>query len=642
MGCCGDAKVVGIAKIATKRQRCCTDILFLLAFWAAFGFLILIMVLAGKAGGDYKKQLTGVEINGQDFCGLGTYSDKPYTVWPNPLVSGITICASDCSVTTACTNTKMVYFYPSKPLMGKFCIPDVKFIADLVASSGKSSALDDINAVVQRAIGDLMATLPILGGSSGFAIVISYFFMFLLTGCAGCIVYLAIALLLAAGGALGYLLYYYGTNGASTASMTASETQACLYAAYVVWAIFGIIFLILFFLRNRIKIAVEVIKESADAVGDMKFLVFFPILPLIAVVAYLVLWVYMALTVASVRTLSTTAGVLPSNFLGSAAGYDPVTSAVCVSIGTHPWQSSPPQVYPLTQDIQWRNYGGYQFFHMLWLTQFFYYFGYLTFAGATANWYFTARVDGKKKRGSGDNELSNFPVTAAFYRTFLCHQGTVAVCSLIIAIVQFLRAIVLYMEKVASGKPPNKLQKAIFCIISCCLKCVQCCLDKLNKNGLIWTAIYGDGFFVASCSAFMLIWKNLARVAAINVVSSLIVFVIKITVALLSTAVCVGIMMAPYYKNQISSPVFPAVVCFFVSYVTAAIFMTVFSAVIDSVFLCFLVDSDQNPAGKMFASVSLQKLVGKYEKESKEKADVIKSRVVNRPGTKISPAEPTR
>lgn len=658
MGCCGEGKKVGVTKIASIRERLCSDVIFFAAFYASFGFLILIYVLAVQNGGDYNKIVSGVDPSG-NYCGIGNKANQPYAVLPNPFVPNFVICTSDCSTTNQCYNVldalpitggrNMVFKYPSKPFMGKICLPDVNWMLDIVKSSGKSSALDSFTAVVQRSVADLMSTLPILGGSAGIALIMSYIMMFLISYLAGCIIYCTIALLLGGGSGLGVLLYIYGTKGLTDSTMTIEQAQGAQYTAYVIWAIVGIIALILFFLRKRIQIAVEVVKESADAIADMKFIVFFPFVPLILCVGYLVLWVFMALSVASVTTKSGTPGSLPDGLLESASGYNLLSYTGCSSLPSAGAGTSHPlyttyngNVYTMTQNIQWRNYGLYQFFHMLWVTQFFYYFMYLVFAGATANWYFTARVDNKKKRGSGEGELSHFPVSAAAVRTFICHQGTVAVCALIIAIVQFIRALILYIEKTTAGKPPNKVQKAVFCLISCCLKCIQCCLDKLNKNGLIWTAIFGDGFFVASCSAFMLVWKNLARVAAINVVSGIILAVSKFCVAFMSTAICIGIMFHPYYKNQISSPIFPAVVCFFVSYVTATLFMGVFASVIDAIFLCFLVDSDQNAAGKMFANDSLQKIVGKYESASKEKAKEMKQSSSRRQGAgaQVEPEEP--
>jgi hypothetical protein len=47
------------------------------------------------------------------------------------------------------------------------------------------------------------------------------------------------------------------------------------------------------------------------------------------------------------------------------------------------------------------------------------------------------------------------------------------------------------------------------------------------------------------------------------------------------------------------------------SYGIASIFMAVFAAIIDTIFICFLVDCEHNKDTTMLASKSLQELVGK-------------------------------
>ena len=65
------------------------------------------------------------------------------------------------------------------------------------------------------------------------------------------------------------------------------------------------------------------------------------------------------------------------------------------------------------------------------------------------------------------------------------HLGTVLFGAFIIAAVQFMRAVVKYIEQQTKSKA-NQVQKAIFCAIQCCLKLLECCLDKLSKNAFIW------------------------------------------------------------------------------------------------------------------------------------------------------------
>jgi len=181
------------------------------------------------------------------------------------------------------------------------------------------------------------------------------------------------------------------------------------------------------------------------------------------------------------------------------------------------------------------------------------------------------------------------------------------------------------LERQTQGKPPNPLQKALFCLLKCFLRCLECCLDKINKNALSWTAVYGDGFCIAACSAFALVWRNLFRVAALNAVSSIIFWMGKMAVGL-CTAALVGayLMFVEPYASNVTSPLAPCMLVFFIGYILSQLFFVVFAATVDTLFICFLIDSEVNKAGEMMAPVALQKLVGKYEKRSTKEAVEIK------------------
>jgi hypothetical protein len=179
----------------------------------------------------------------------------------------------------------------------------------------------------------------------------------------------------------------------------------------------------------------------------------------------------------------------------------------------------------------------------------------------------------------------------------------------------------MYIEHHTKDKNDNELQKIIFTAIHCCLKCVECCLDKINKNSYIWVAIWGDSFLIGACSSFALIWRNLARVAALSMVSHFLFVLGKVMVALLVIAVVhYQIENVEPYVSEVYSPVLPLIVAFLIAYVIASLFMLVFASTVDTIFICFLVDEENNGEGEMLAPESLQKLVGKYHSHSKKHA----------------------
>jgi len=148
-------------------------------------------------------------------------------------------------------------------------------------------------------------------------------------------------------------------------------------------------------------------------------------------------------------------------------------------------------------------------------------------------------------------------------------------------------------------------------------------MDKVNHNAFVWTAIYGDSFIPAACSSFALVWSNLARLAAVNMVGDFLLFLGKILVALLTTGI-MAIAIQQEYADSVSSLVMPAVLIFIISYLVASLFMVIFDTTIDTIFLCFLIDEKFNKNGQMLAPPSLVALVESYSTESAEKANNLK------------------
>jgi len=642
--CCKDEKKKSLPSIV--RDRGCTDILFLALFLVSWAGLVIIMQMAIQAGANPEKVLRGTDMYG-NVCGVSNATiDQKFAAWPLPSEYSMVICVSDCNYTNQCDSDRMAWKYPSIPYMDAYCLPELNSTMELAVDiSGEGATWDSAKEVFARAVADLQTTQLYMLISPVAAIVVAFIFMIFLKCFAGILTLICLMLIESCLLGLGAMLYLYPVNGIAEGTITEEEGLYITYISYGVLGLAAIFIVVCLFLRKQILIAIAVVKEAAQAIGDMKLIIFFPLLPALCVIAYAALWVVGGLFVASV-TEATEGAPISDEIKVYGFGFHECPQLLADYIVEQLKTGEPidalaiPNAHTLAtnstvyerQEV-WQYYGAYYFFHLLWMIQFFYYFGYLTFAGATADWYFTPRdTNGHKCRGSGEGQLTNWPICAAVGRCLRYHLGTICVTALIIAIVQFIRYTIMYIEQQTKGEPPNKMQKALFAAIQCYLKCLECCLDKINKNALIWTAIWGDGFLTAACAAFQLLWRNLGRVAAINIVSSVLLVLAKLAVATLNACAFTGIFIYyPAVADLISSPIAPVCVIWIVSYGVAACFMAVFQAIIDTVFLCFLVDSEANDAGKMMASDSLQKLVGKYESESKEMAEGIKKRNAKRP-----------
>jgi len=459
-------------------------------------------------------------------------------------------------------------------------------------------------------MGDVETAMPIIGASFAIAFAISFLYIWLMKCCVGVLVWTTVGGILCGGAALGFFLY----DTKDAAHLTDDEQKIREYGAYAIFALTAIFFLIIIFARNRIRIAIQVIKSAGRSIGDMPMMVLFPLGPLIMVIGFFFAWVYAAIYIFSAGTAKF--NDTPSAFVGQA--FQAENNAFSTNT-TY-------EVIDYDDTIQ--NAFAPHFFLLLWVVQIGVYFTFTVIAGAVANWYFTKRDEnGNKLRGSGDDELSNRAVLDSCCRTTRYHLGTILYAALIIAIIQFIRACVRYIERTlnAKGKEPNKLQKLLFRVVDCLLWCLECCLDKISRNALIWVSIYGDAFCPSVCGSFKLIWTNLMRVAVITFFSTIVTMLGKILVPLVTTGLCAAILFfVDPYKTELGSPILPLIVIFIVSSAVSMMFLTVYDTAIDTVFMCFLIDEKQNKNnGEMLADEGLRNIVQRYEAESKKLAQSI-------------------
>jgi len=248
----------------------------------------------------------------------------------------------------------------------------------------------------------------------------------------------------------------------------------------------------------------------------------------------------------------------------------------------------------------------YHFFGLLWTTQFIIAIGQTTIAGAISSWYW---VHDKK-------DVPMFPVFFAFRRTLRYHLGSLAFGSLIIAIVQFIRVILTYLQKRLSGKD-NRLLKFFFNILQCCFKCLERFLKFITKRAYIMIAVKGDSFCASAERSFQLFFTNILRVGTTTAISSFLFFLMKLFICLLSTLIGV-VLMERDDKNDISMWVVPACLIFILTYGVGSIFTAVYDMAVDTILLSFCEDSDRNDgaAKPYFMPQSLKQFVDSPSEQS--------------------------
>merc|ERR1719397_1167803 len=219
----------------------------------------------------------------------------------------------------------------------------------------------------------------------------------------------------------------------------------------------------------------------------------------------------------------------------------------------------------------------------------------MVLAGTIADWYFTVRdKSGNKRRGDKINELASNPLWSSMKRTTFNHLGSIFYAAFIIAIIQFLRALIEYVQSV-TDKASNPFTRCLFRCVKCALWCLECCCRWVGKNALVWVSIFGDCFCESAYASFNLQWKNLARVAMMTLVSKIVIMVGKFVILAVPTGLAGLLLMTlEPYKSEMSSLTFPLVIIAILNYFVGWILMEVYETCVDTVFLCFLVDEENN------------------------------------------------
>jgi hypothetical protein len=223
----------------------------------------------------------------------------------------------------------------------------------------------------------------------------------------------------------------------------------------------ALVLLFVLLMRNKISMAIEVIEASSDAVMDLPLTFIIPVVVAALAVAFVVVWAFILLNILSVTIVFER---------------DVVNSSAFTSITTDA------KYLDRKFDESMQNWVYYHAFGLFWGLQFLVYLSYGILSGAVADHYFTARDhNGQKYSGSG---IMGSAVLASVWRTIRYHLGTIAFGSLILAVCRAIQSIVHFLE--AKTKPQsNCVQRALFTFVNCCVSCVTCFMDKVNRQALI-------------------------------------------------------------------------------------------------------------------------------------------------------------
>ena len=179
----------------------------------------------------------------------------------------------------------------------------------------------------------------------------------------------------------------------------------------------------------------------------------------------------------------------------------------------------------------------YHTFLGLWVMNFIEGISTMTICGAFAGWYWTVPSKelssticcGRKSMYLKRVQKDKFPVLASLYRAVRYHLGSIAFGSLIIAIVQFIRLVMEYINnKTKDLQEKSGFVKCLMCCVRCCLWCFEKCVKYITRNAYIVIATQGKTFCSATFTVFHILLNNVTTIGIATLVSSLVILLGKL------------------------------------------------------------------------------------------------------------------
>ncbi|PNF41327.1 hypothetical protein B7P43_G17041 [Cryptotermes secundus] len=489
-----------------------------------------------------------------------------------------------------------------------------------------------------KIVQDLSNSWPYIVGALVVAMLLCLIYIFLMRWFAGFMVWLS---LFSVVGLLSYCCYAsymkydeLGRAGGDSDSASSSsnsnsgilnqvqqEVDHILHMKYT-WLVFllisavllGIVLVVMLFLRNRIRIAVALIKEASKAVASIMSTLVFPlflwVMQLLVTGWFLLVLLYLASSTHPVYkaamdncTCHTLSGTYEAG-----DRCDPDTFSICLA-------SCPTAVCHFygSEKEKYVNYlHAYNAFGIFWLMFFISAIGEMILASTFATWYWTFNK----------SNVPFFTILISTARIFRYHLGTAAFGSLILAVCRVIRVILEYLNRKLK-KYDNSFVRAVLC----CLRCFFWCLEKfikfISKNAYIMCAIYGKNFCRSARDAFNLLMRNVVRVFVLDKVTDFLLLLGKLAITAGICALSFHVFTHELeYKDYVNIPslnysIVPVVIIGVGTFFIATVFFGVYSMAVDTLFLCFLEDCERNDGSAekpYFMSKELMKILHKKNK----------------------------
>eukprot|EP00042_Codosiga_hollandica_P038302 m.310639 g.310639 ORF g.310639 m.310639 type:complete len:659 (+) comp55355_c0_seq1:221-2197(+) len=562
-----------------SRGRSCRDVLWIFVF-AIFWLGMYLLAAFAFSNGNPKRLLYGVDSFG-NICGQ---NNAPVTGAPNSgldmtsrrllyyftpdqsdslrscteLCPNVTCTGGGCTATDVCFNSPYVaaslilpdtacpssQYESSDSLRIHRCIPADPSVLGSVY--GQLSSLDTMSQVM----GDFAREWQIII----FCVLIAAFVAITIIGlmwcCAGVVIWgLVLSGFFALVGLSFFLLTEYKSSASDDQSFSSYSDNTKMFLALMILSFICtlIVLVLIVSLRKRISICVAVFREASRALMRMPQVLFAPIITYVFLAAFFAYWiaVYLYLVTSGSPTADAATG----------------------------------HVEYVQSNENYRRMWWYHLFGLFWNASFILACGEFVIASSVVTWYFTR-----------DKAALSSPVSSSIWRLLRYHMGSLIFGSFIIAVVQFVRYIIMRVHALTARKS-NAAIRFILCCCACCLWCLENCLKFLAKNAYIEIAIHGASFCTAARMAFKTLLENVLRVAIINSVGTFVLFLCKLIVVALTVIIAMAWLQS---KDDVHFWSLIVLVIGIFAYFIAELFLGIYKMTIDTIFLCFAEDCKHN------------------------------------------------
>lgn len=340
-----------------------------------------------------------------------------------------------------------------------------------------------------------------------------------------------------------------------------------LVVSIVLFFILALLFIILHSLRVRVSLSIELIKQASKAINGVKSTLVFPIIPRAIGVFVLVYGILISLLIISAS--HTTYQFTDGPYKGQPCNPKVFKKPLCV------------MYQALDRKHVWK-YHAINLFATLWSIHFISGISRTVLAGAFASYYWAPRKP---------QDVPFFAVSASLYRVIKNHLGDIAFGSFLIATIRYIRIVIEFIDnrirKKSTTDVNNPTARSTTCFFRIFFWILERFLKYIDRNAYIIMSMYGEGYLASAKRAVELLYKNSTRALVLDYVTYFVLLVSRLLITGFA-----GYMTAQgMFTVDLHYKWLPIVLVVLGTYFISKGLFSVYSMAVDTLFICFLIDS---------------------------------------------------